>query len=152
MPGAPSSGAPRESQANFREETMWGLKKGTVDTGPVGSVFGENSYYRESWGTRPWGPHVGNHSSDPRGSLPRSQSSGTGPSASCGYCCPLCHTDGRYPGKIVFSEPQVVNGHMRLVPGAPSSGTPRESQAKFEDLEGIVPCSRDQYSEKIRFI
>ena len=67
---------------------MWGLKKGTMDTWPVGSVFGEHWFYRETWGTRRKG-HVGNHSSDPRGSLPRSQSSGTGPSAGCGYCCPF---------------------------------------------------------------
>ena len=43
MPGAPSSGTPRESQENFRAGT---------GTGPVGLVFGENSFYRETWGTR----------------------------------------------------------------------------------------------------
>ena len=36
-------------------------------------------------------------------------------------------------GEIRFIEPQRVNGHRRPVPGAPSSGTPRESQAKFRD-------------------
>ena len=41
-------------------------------------------------------------SSDPPGSLPRSQSSGTGPSVSCGYCCPLCPTGGW--GGPVFGE------------------------------------------------
>ena len=133
VPGAASSGAPRESLANFRDGTMWGLKTVTVDTGPVGSVFGEHSFYRETWGSSRGDRHVANRSSDPPGSLPRSQSSGMGPSASCGYCCPLCHTGGRFPGKIVFTEPQVVNGQRRLVPGAPSSGTPRESQAKFRD-------------------
>ena len=30
------------------------------------------------------------------GSLPRSQYSGTGPSASCGYCCPLCPAGVQY--------------------------------------------------------
>ena len=39
-------------------------------------------------------------------SLTRSQSSGTGPSASCWYCCPLCPTGCRYPGKIRFIQPQ----------------------------------------------
>ena len=157
VPGATSSGAPRESLANFKDGTMWGLKKVTVDTGAVGSVFGEHSFYRETWSSRRGGRHVANRSSDPSGSLPRSQSSGTGPSASCGYCCPLCHTGGRYPGKIVFTEPQVVHGHRRLVPGAPSSGTPRESQAGT-GLRGdcrnvlLVPCSRCQYSGKNRFI
>ena len=41
MPGAPSSGMPRESQANFKVGTVWVLKKRPVGTGPVGSVFGE---------------------------------------------------------------------------------------------------------------
>ena len=45
-------------------------------------------------------------------SLPRSQTSGTGPSASYGYYSPLCHTRGRYPGKIRFIESQRGNGHM----------------------------------------
>ena len=41
MPGAPSSGMPRESQTNFKVGTVWVLKKPSVGTGPVGSVFGE---------------------------------------------------------------------------------------------------------------
>ena len=39
----------------------------------------------------------------------------------------------QYSGKIRFIEPQELNGHRRPIPGAPSSGTPRESQAKFRD-------------------
>ena len=41
MPGAPSSGMPRESQANFKVGTVWVLKKRPVGTGPVGSVSGK---------------------------------------------------------------------------------------------------------------
>ena len=37
----------------------------------------------------------------------------------------------RYPGKIIFIESQEVNGHRRPVPCVPSSGMPRECQAKF---------------------
>ena len=70
MPGAASSGASRKSLANFRDGTIWGLKKITVDTGPVGSVFGEHSFYRETWGSRRGGRHVANRSSDPPRSLP----------------------------------------------------------------------------------
>ena len=36
------------------------------DTGPAGSVFGENSFYRETWGTRRGVRHVAKRSSDPR--------------------------------------------------------------------------------------
>ena len=67
------------------------------------------------------------------GSLLRSQTSGTGPSASCGYCWSLCPTGGRFPGKIGFIESLEVNGHRRPVPGAHRIATPRENQAKFRD-------------------
>ena len=67
------------------------------------------------------------------GSLRRRQSSVTGSSASCGYCCPLCPGGGSVPGEIRFIETQWVNGHRRPVPGAASSGIPRESQTNFRD-------------------
>ena len=44
VPGAQSSGTPRESQAKFRDGTVWGLYKDPVCTWPSGSVFGENSF------------------------------------------------------------------------------------------------------------
>ena len=57
MPGAPSSGTPLKGQANFTVGTVWGLGKGPVGTRPVGSVFGKNSFYRETWSTRRgWSP------------------------------------------------------------------------------------------------
>ena len=37
-----------------------------MGTGPAGSVFGENSFYRETRGTRRGGRHVAKRSSDPR--------------------------------------------------------------------------------------
>ena len=46
--------------------------------------------------------HVAKRSSDPPGSLPRSQCSG--PSTSCGYCCPLCPAGVQYSGKIRFID------------------------------------------------
>ena len=42
-------------------------------------------------------------SSDPPGSLSRSQCLGTGPSASCGYCCPFCPAGFSIRGKFVLS-------------------------------------------------
>ena len=51
MPDAPNSGTSRESQANQGRDRV-GIVEGTVSYGPVGSVFGENSFYRETWGTR----------------------------------------------------------------------------------------------------
>ena len=68
--GAPSSGTPRESQAKFRHGTVWVLEKGPVGTGPSGSVFGENSFYRETRGTGRGGRHVAKRSSDPRVAYP----------------------------------------------------------------------------------
>ena len=47
-------------------------------TGPAGSVFGENSFYREMWvSRRAGGRHFAKHRSDSPASLPRLQSSGT---------------------------------------------------------------------------
>ena len=42
--GAPSSGTPRESQAKFRHGTVWVL----LPPLPAGSLFGGNSFYRET--------------------------------------------------------------------------------------------------------
>ena len=58
-PGAPSSGTPRENQAKFRDGTVCVLKKGPVGTGPGVSVFGENSFYRETRGRRRGGSPCG---------------------------------------------------------------------------------------------
>ena len=41
-----------------------------MGTGPAVSVFGENSFYRETRGTRRGGRHVAKHSSDPRVAYP----------------------------------------------------------------------------------
>ena len=66
---------------------------------------------------------------------------------------------GLYQGKIRFIESQGVNWHMKPVPGAPSRGTPRESQAKlrdgtvsglYKDPVGTGPAG--QHSGKICFI
>ena len=40
---------------------------------------------------------------------------------------------GALPGANSFYRALGVNGHRRYVSGAPSSGTPRESQEKFRD-------------------
>ena len=48
-----------------------------------------------------------------------------------GIVAPLPHGESVF-GENSFIEPQGVNGH-RPVPGAPSSGTPQESQTKFRD-------------------
>ena len=41
-----------------------------MSTGPAGSVFGENSFYRETRGPRRGGRHVAKRSSDPRVAYP----------------------------------------------------------------------------------
>ena len=68
---------------------------------PRGSIFGENLFYRETRSTR---RGVSPCSSDPPGSLPRSKSTGTGPSASCGYCYPLCPAGINIRGKFILSR------------------------------------------------
>ena len=41
-----------------------------MGTGPAGSIFGDNSFYRETRGTRRRGRHVAKSSSDPRIAYP----------------------------------------------------------------------------------
>ena len=41
-----------------------------MGTWPAESVFGENSFYRENWGTRRGGRYVVKRSSDPRVAYP----------------------------------------------------------------------------------
>ena len=65
-------------------------------------VLARNPGYKTS-GVAMW---LNVRSSDPPGSLSRSQSSGMGPSASCGHCCPLSPTWGQYSGKFVLSSPR----------------------------------------------
>ena len=67
------------------------------------------------------------------GSLRRSRSSGMGSSAFW-VMLPLCPT-GSVLGENSFYRATGVNGHIRPVSCAPSSGTQRESssQAKFRD-------------------
>ena len=68
--------------------------------GPRGQYLGKICLSRNlRYRTR--GRHMVKRSSDPRsGSLPRSQTSGLGLSASCGYCCPLSPHWEPVPGEI----------------------------------------------------
>ena len=70
MRGSPSCGSPPSSQVNLRVEIVRGLLKGPMGTGHAGSVFGENSFHRETSGTRRRGLHVAKRSSDPRQAYP----------------------------------------------------------------------------------
>ena len=79
--------------------------------------------------------------SPPPGSLLRRKSSGTGPSASYGYCSPLCPAGGQYSGKICFIEkPGVQDESIRNV--AKRSSDPREAyqevKVQVRDLVRVV--------------
>ena len=119
----PSSGASRESQETSETGSCGDCKRILWLPNPRSQYSRKIRLIEKSWvqdeGVAIW--------------LTRSQTSGTGPSASCGYCCPLCPSGGGYTGKIRLIEPQGENGHIRHVADDPSSGTSRESQAKFRD-------------------
>ena len=99
---------------------------------PGVSVVGENSFYRETRGTRRGGRHVVKRSSDPRVAHPEVKVQVRDLVRVVGilHLLPLgCSVSG----ENWFIEPKKVDGHRRLVSGTSSSGTPRESQAKFRD-------------------
>ena len=102
-----------------------------MGTGPKGSVFGEQSFYGKTRDTRIGDRHVAKRSSDPPGSLPRSQSSGTRDAVRVvGIVAPFAHG---WPvlGENSFYQAPAGKWAQETCAGFPSSGTPRESQAKF---------------------
>ena len=90
-----------------------------MGTGPEGSVFGENSFYRETWSTSRGGRHVAKRSSDPRVAYPDVKVQKR--DRAVGIVAPFPPRGNRYPGKIRFIEPQ-------------GGKQARESQAKFRDV------------------
>ena len=129
-----------------------------MGTGPVGSVFGENSYYRVTQGTRRRGRHVAKCSSEPWVAYPEVKVQVRDLVRVVGIVVPFAPRVSVL-GAIRFIAPQGVNGHRRPVPGAHSSGMPRESQAKIRERAVWscrrvlwLPGPRGQYSGKIRFI
>ena len=81
-----------------------GRAKQSSGTGPCG-------YWRRVL----WVPGPRGQCSGKLRSLPRSQGSGTGPSASCVYCCPLCPVGDQYSGKICFiGKPEVHDEGVAL--------------------------------------
>ena len=119
MAGTPSSTMPRESQAKFRDGTVWGFYKCPVGTGPAGSVFGEISFYRETRVTRLRGRHVAKRSCDPRVAYSEVKFQVRDLVRVVGNVAPFAPR-GSVFGKIRFIEPQGSTGHRRLVPGAPA--------------------------------
>ena len=84
----------------------------------------------------------------PPRSLPRSQNSGTGPSASCGYCCPLCPRGVGIRGEVVLSSPMGSMGTgdvCRLPPAAARHGRAGQAEepgkVQGRDRVGIVEGS-----------
>ena len=83
-----------------------------MGTGPTGSVFGENSFYRETRGTRLGGRHVAKRSSDPRVAYPEVKIQVRDLVRVVGIVVPFTHGD-QYSGKIRFIVPQCINRHRR---------------------------------------
>ena len=109
-----------------------------MGTGPAGSVFGENSFHRETRGIRLGGCHAG-----------------TEPSASCGYFCPHCPTGFGIRRKFVLSCPRGKWPQETCV-GCPQQRHAAEERDKVqgrdcvETVEGVfcVPDPWGQYSAK----
>ena len=106
-----------------------------MSTGPVGSVFRENSFYGKNlvYKMRE-GCHVAKRSSDPRQAYPEVKLLGRDLVRVVGIVAPLPHW-GPVPGENSFYRARGAgggNGPMKRLQGAPSSGTPRESQTNFK--------------------
>ena len=82
-----------------------------MGTGPTATVFGENSFYRKTWGTRRGSRHVAKCSSDHRQAYPEVKLQGRDLVRFVGIVAPFAPLEGRYPEKNRFIESQGGNGH-----------------------------------------
>ena len=99
-------------------------------TGSAGSVFGENSFYRETWGTRLGGRQVAERKSDPPDSLPELKVQVLDLVRVVGIIAPFCPTRHGYPGKFVLSRPRGKMGPgdvCRVPPAAVRHGRARQN-------------------------
>ena len=88
------------------------------------------------------------------------QTSGSGPSASCGYCCPLCPSGGSVPKENSFYRPQGWKWAQLICVVVPLAEV---HHGRARQTSGTRPCgnckrvlwvpgSWGQYLEKIRLI
>ena len=119
---------------------MWVLKKGP---GPEDQYTGKNRFIEKLGVQDEVGRHVIKRSSDPHGSPPRSLSSGTGPNASCGYCCPLCPAGVQYSGNIRFYRAPKGRWAQETYAGCPQQRytTGESGKVQGRDRVGIVDGS-----------
>ena len=101
--------------------------------GPAGQFSGKIRFIEKPGVEDEGGRHVVKRSSDPWVAHPDVKVQVRDLVRVVCIVAPHCPHGGQYPGKIHFIEHQGVNGHMRPEPGAPSSGTSLESQAKLRD-------------------
>ena len=80
-------------------------RRGPVVTGPAGSVFGENSFYRETWGTSQGGRHVAKRSFDPRVAYPEVKVQVRDLVRIVGIVAPFVPSGVGTQGKFVLSSP-----------------------------------------------
>ena len=74
-------------------------------TGPAGSVFGENSFYRETLGTSRGGRHVAKRSFDPRVAYPEVKVQVRDIVRVVGIVAPFAPSGIGTKGKFRFIEP-----------------------------------------------
>ena len=138
-----------------------------VGSGPAGTVFRRNSFYRETWGTRREGCDVAKRSSDPPTAVRHGrarQCSGTRPCGDCRRAMWVPGPRSRYSGKIRFIEkPGVQDEWGRHVAELSSEPQAAVRHGSARQSSGTGPCGvcrrviwvpdpRGQYSKKIRFI
>ena len=75
-----------------------------MGTGPAGSVIGENSFYREIWGTGRGDRHVAKYSSDPRQAYPEVKLQGRDLVRVVGIVAPFAPMGAGTRGKFVLSS------------------------------------------------
>ena len=130
MSGAPSSGTPRESRANFRGPC--GDCRRVLWVPDSRGQYSRKICFIEKRGVQDdWGRHVVKHSFDTRQAYPDVKLQGRDLMRVVGIIATFAPLGASTRGKFVLSSPGGGNGPRRCVPGALSSGTPRGSRVNF---------------------
>ena len=152
-----ATGEPGKSQGRDRV----GIVEGSCGTGPAGSVFGGNAFYRETWGTRLGGGgcHVAKRSSDPRVTYLEVKVQVRDLMRVVGIVAPFTPQGVGSWGKSVYRAPegQMGTGDVcRVPPAVVRHERARQSSGTWPcgDCRRVlwVPGPGGQCSEKIRLI
>ena len=130
VPGAPSSGTPRESQAKFRDGAVWDCRRVLCFPGPRGQYSGTIQIKEKPGVQDEAGRHEAKHSSEPRVAYPEVKGHVRDKVRVVDSFAPFAQRRVDIRGKFVLSSPRGkmgIGNLCRVPPAAKRHGRARQS-------------------------